>query len=323
MPDWASVTTVHAPAWLIRLHAAYLRLAGAATSIYFIDRPDSFSEGELTQLSQLATVIRCDDAYWEGHGGRPETVPHRQSKNMAHARSVIPARWFFHLDIDEFPYVPLGIDRIVGGVPGEVGEIRLQNVERLIIRGSRHWHDGVLRIPNFDQALQLRHYGARSRFLGLGLAHYFHGKSLVANRPQLVQDVHGAVHITGRREVVRVSLDKSEGFVVHYPCISPQHFAGRQRRHGQQSGPRERRFRHEHLFDQFVTRHGIGQEDAVKAMLMMHTCTADEAQSWVEAGLCRQVPDAYLDLMMSAAGGEPVLDLAFANETFKAFYRAA
>ena len=320
MLQWVSVTTVLAPAWLIRLHAAYLKLMGADLCVYFIDRPASYTEAELTELSQHARLVLCDDPYWQSVGGRPEEVVKRQLKNLRFARSQVDARWFLHIDIDEFPYFTGDIGRMLDGAPVEVSDFHFQNVERLIVRGGANWHDGLLRVPNFDNALQARHYGQRTPFLGAGLACYIHGKSLVKNGPRVVQGVHTGMHVLPQYELVRMTIPLHEGFLVHYPCISRQHFAHRLRRNRFRI-PDVRKFQHEHRLDTFMFGPGARPENIEIAVAALHTCTLEQARTWSEAGLCRPVPPTYLQLLEQAAGSSDVLDAGFAERSFAQFYR--
>ena len=133
MLQWVAVTTVLAPAWLIRLQAVYLKLLGADLCLYFIDRPASYTEAELAELSQYAKLFLCDDSYWQSVGGRPENLAARQLTNVQFARSQVDARWFLHIDIDEFPHFTGDIGRMLAGAPEELAEFHFQNVERLIV----------------------------------------------------------------------------------------------------------------------------------------------------------------------------------------------
>ena len=320
MLQWASVTTVLAPAWLIRLHSAYLKLLGAHLCIYFIDRPESYTEAELTELSRHAKLVLCDDAYWHSVGGRPGEVPQRQLKNLRFARAQVDARWFLHIDIDEFPWFTGDIGRMLDGAPVEVSDFHFQNVARLVVRGGAHWHDGLLRVPNFDKELQALHYGERAPFLGAGLACYFHGKSLVKNRPRLIQGVHSAMHVSPQQELVRMTIPLQEGFLVHYPCISPRHLAHRLRRNKFRV-PNVRKFRHEHMLDTFMFGPDALAENIDIAVVALHTCTTEQARAWTEAGLCRPMPRSYLQLLEQAAGAADVLGLPFAERSFADFYR--
>ncbi len=318
MLQWVSVTTVLAPAWMIRLHAAYLKLLGADLCVYFIDRPASYTEAELTELSQHAKVFLCDDTYWQSVGGRPQKVPERQLKNVQFARSQVDARWFLHIDIDEFPYFTGEIGRMLASAPVELAEFHFQNVERLIVRGGAHWHDGLLRVPNFDSELQARHYGQRTRFLGAGLACYFHGKSLVKNGPRVVQGVHSGLHVLPQHELVRMTIPLHEGFLVHYPCISRPHFAHRLRRN-RFNIPDVRKFRHEHMLDIFMSGPDARPENIEIAVAGLHTCTPEQARTWSEVGLCRPMPHTYLQLLEQAAGASDVLGIGFAERSFAEF----
>lgn len=319
MLRWVSVTTALAPAWLIRLHSAYLKLLGAELCVHFIDRPASYTEAELAELSRHTKLILCDEAYWQSVGGRPKEVAERQLKNVRFARSQVDARWFLHLDIDEFPYFTGDIGRMLDSAPAELSEFHFQNVERLIVPGATHWHDGVLRVPNFDLELQARHYGERTPFLGAGLACYFHGKSLVNNGPRMVQGVHTAMHALPQYELVRMTIPLHEGFLVHYPCISRQHFAHRLRRNRFRI-PDVRKFRHEHRLDTFLFGPDARPEHIEIAVRALHTCTIEQARTWSEVGLCRPMPPAYLRLLEQAAGASDVLGVDFAESSFAEFY---
>jgi hypothetical protein len=320
MLQWVSVTTVHAPAWLIRLHAAYLKLLGAELCVYFIDKPASYTEAELSDLSQHARLFLCDGAFWQSFGGRPEKISRRQLSNVAFARSQIDARWFLHIDIDEFPHVAFDIGRMLAGAPSEVAEFRFQNVERVMVLGGDTWHDGTLRLPNFDADLQKRHYGGRARFLGAGLSSYFHGKSLVKNAPRVMQGVHTGMHALPHRELVRMTIPLHEGFLVHYPCICPQHLVYRLRSN-KFNTPGVRKFRHEHALDEFMAGPTARPGNIESAVDALHTCTPEQARTWSEVGLCRSMPATYLERLGQAAGGTDVVQMGFVERSLTEFYR--
>lgn len=320
MLQWVAVTTVLAPAWLIRLHAAYLKLLGADLCLYFIDRPASYTEAELAELSQYAKLFLCDDSYWQSVGGRPENLAARQLTNVQFARSQVDARWFLHIDIDEFPHFTGDIGRMLAGAPEELAEFHFQNVERLIVHGGAQWHDGLLRVPNFDSELQARHYGQRTRFMGAGLTSYFHGKSLVKKGPRVAQGLHSGLHVDPQRELVRMTIPLHEGFLVHYPCITRQHLIHRLGRN-RFAVSKVRKFRHEHMLDSFMFGADARPENIQIAVAALHTCTQEQARTWSEAGLCRPMPPAYLQLLEQAAGASDVLGAGFAERSFAEFYR--
>ena len=195
-----------------------------------------------------------------------------------------------------------------------------QNVERLIVRGGSPWHEGCLRLPNFDHELQARQYGQRTTFMGAGLACYYHGKSLVKNEPRLVQGLHTAMSVRPDYEVVRMTVPIDQGFVVHYPCITRQHFAHRLQRNKFRV-PEVRKFRHETLLDTFLFGPGGHPDKADLMVTALHTCSVEEARRWSEAGLCRSMPTACLPLFEQAAGESDVLHLGFADRSFAEFYQ--
>jgi hypothetical protein len=120
---WVSVTTAHAPMWLIMLHARYMLSIGAEEAIYFLDFPEIYSSEEIQILSSIATIAKCDNSYWSSRLGRPQKVPLRQMKNVAFARDTIDAEWFFHIDLDEFPYIPSGVSKLIDSVAKDVSGI--------------------------------------------------------------------------------------------------------------------------------------------------------------------------------------------------------
>ncbi len=320
MLQWVSVTTVHAPAWLIRLHAAYLKSLGADLCVYFIDRPASYTEAELSELSQHAKLFLCGDDFWRSSGGRPSDITGRQLSNVGFARSQVDARWFLHIDIDEYPYVAGDLGRMLAGAPVEVIDFHFQNVERLIVQGSLHWHDGLLRLPNFDLELQSRHYGGRTRFLGAGLSSYIHGKSLVKKGPRVVQGVHTGMDVLPLREMVRMMIPLHEGFLVHYPCICLQHLVYRLRRNKIRD-PGVRKFTHEYRLDEFMFGPNARPINIDSAVSALHACTPEQARTWTEVGLCRSMPAAYLSRLVQAASEADVLQMSFAERSLAEFYR--
>jgi len=318
---WVSVTTVHAPVWLIRLHANYMRQMGARDIIYFLDQPDAYSEDDLAGLSALATIIKCDAAYWMERAGRPKKVPLRQLKNVAFARKTIAAEWFFHIDIDEFPYIPQGVDSLIDSMAADVCEIHIANGERVMVHGDLNWHTGILRLPNTDKEKQREHYGPIAAFFGNGLAEYYHGKSIVRNRKNIIQGGHGAYHADMSFEVIRFHPPISKSAIFHYPCISQKHYIHRVK--SKITIPDEEKslkLRHQYALERWIREAGDVEARGQQAFRIMHTCSPQQASAWIEARLCAQIPERFIKAIEQAADTQTELRLSFADSSIANFY---
>jgi len=319
---WVSVTTVHAPMWLIKLHARYMRSIGAEEAIYFLDAPEFFSSEEIQTLSSIATVVTCDSSYWYSQRGRPQKAPERQRKNISFARRTIDAEWFLSIDLDEFLYIPTGVSQLVDSVAKDVSEIHISNVERILITGGKSWHNGVLRIPNVEKEKQLAVYGPMAAFLGNGLCEYYHGKAIVRKKRGLVQAGHGAFFENSHREVVRYSPEISKAAILHYSCMSKHHYLHRvQSKIFVESDKKSFKLAHQYALENWI-RAGTDVADRVEqSYYFMYTSTAERAVTWIEAGLCARIPQGFIETIEGATSSEDELDLSYVDKSFSDFYR--
>ncbi len=323
MLTWVSVTTVHAPVWLIKLHANYMINLGAQRVVYFLDCPEFYSIEDIESISALATVILCDSAYWEMHSERPPRVPGRQLKNIAFARSKINAEWFFHIDIDEFPFVPDGVNGLIASIAPDVSEIRFDNVERVLRQDLSSWHEGILRLPNTDLVTQRTAYGGAAVFFGNGLVEYYHGKSMVKNKPNLIQSAHGSSNINHGFDVIRYNPPISAASIIHVSCMSRVHFFHRVKSKSQSSGragEKSYKLRHQYTLENWLFRNNQLQKNALQAFNLLYTCTRAQMEDWVKMELCAHMPVQFTRAIERAASGSEELQLAYVDSTFAEFY---
>jgi len=319
---WVSVTTAHAPMWLIKLHARYMRSIGAEDAIYFLDAPALFSPEDIQALSSIATVVQCDSSYWYSQGGRPQKVPLRQRKNISFARRTIDAEWFLSIDLDEFLHVPSGVSQLVDSVAEDVSEIHIANGERVLITGGKSWHKGVLRIPNVEKEKQLAVYGPMAAFLGNGLCEYYHGKAIVRKKRGLVQAGHGAFFENSHREVVRYFPEISKAAILHYSCMSKRHYLHRvQSKIFVDSEKKSFKLAHQYALENWI-REGTDVAGRVeRSYYFMYTSTSERAATWIKAGLCARIPQRFIDTIEDAASSKNELDLSHVDKSFNEFYR--
>ena len=64
MQTWTSVTTTNSPAWYILSHARHLVSQGAMRPIYFLDKPEIYSQSDFENFQKSIRFIICDERYW-------------------------------------------------------------------------------------------------------------------------------------------------------------------------------------------------------------------------------------------------------------------
>lgn len=308
---------------MIVLHARYHRSQGARAPIYFLDAPQNYSPEERALLSEYATIVPCDQTYWNAIGGRPARPVLRQLVNLRVARKMLDVQWILHIDIDEFFYVyDEGIDCIFD-LPREISEIRIPNVERVLAFGKKTWTDGYLRVRTQKTKLLEKHYGLSSGFFGLGMSNYFHGKSFVRNRPKITQSIHGAIHQDASREIVRCELNRQDAVIVHYPCITPGHFASRYLSFLKGAKQDAAEFHHQQLFRSTLAieaqRLGV-REAIIKYLKELHYCSAQQALGRLEDGLYVQMPAQFLARLSESVLDSRNISLAWADKSFSHYH---
>ncbi len=323
MPNWIIASTVSAPSWQIILHARYHSNFGAKKLIYFLDSPQKHSNEELELLSRYAEIILCNHDYWDAQGGKPPNHTTRQLINLQFARKCKDAEWVLHIDIDEFLYLPSNNFNDVFSLPPEIAEVRIENVERVLTYGSNTWIDGYFRIKILNNKLLAKHYGPSAGFFGLGLSNYFHGKSLVKNRPRIIQNIHGAIHADAHKEIIRIELHRSEAIIVHYPCISPSHFVSRYLSFLKSGKYEISEFQYQQLFRShlFNESRRLGAKNALtKGLRELHYCTAAQALERLEDGLYEKIPEEFVSRLTESAVDILNINLAWADNSIARYY---
>ena len=99
---WGICATVKAPADQVLAFAAHhLALGADHLWLHFDDPADPALE--IAARLPRTTAIRCDEAYWQGHGKRrPEKHQVRQTRNIQRLCAEAPLPWLAHIDVDEF-----------------------------------------------------------------------------------------------------------------------------------------------------------------------------------------------------------------------------
>ena len=305
------------------LHARYHANVGAQTLIYFLDAPQNYSSEELKRLSRYAKIVRCDDAYWDSQGGKPSNHAVRQLINLQFIRKIHQTKWILHIDIDEFLYLPGDGFNDVFSLPPEISEIRIENVERVLEIGSDTWIDGYFRLKTHNNQLLAKHYGPTAGFFGLGLSNYFHGKSLVKNRPRITQNIHGAVHADAHKEIIRLEMHRSEAIIVHYPCITPSHFVSRYLSFLKSGKYEIAEFQYQQLFRSYLFSESrrLGAKNALnKSLRELHYCTAAQAVERLEDRLYEKIPEEFISRLTDSAVDILNINLAWADNSIARYY---
>lgn len=315
---WSAVSTVHAPGWLLSMHAAHLRSLGCARVIYFIDRPEDFVAGDFDDACGNVILVRCDAQYWNLLGGRPQTVPRRQMRNIEFAKVLAEGDYVLHLDSDEFLLVNGDVAEILAGFPPGTTSMRVQNVERVLVEGRDNWTDGIIRKPVENADLVKLAYGSRSMFMQRGLSSYPHGKSFTRNSGDVRAGVHGEV-IAGR-ETTRTTLPLAAVMLVHFDCISPQHWSWKLRQRVEHLKAGLKMFVHEHRMIEYVKASADIDGAVARLVEAMHMASSDVAERWKAMGVAEELPARFLMELERAAGGREVLDRHFADRSLADFY---
>jgi hypothetical protein len=226
MKLWSSITTTDSPIWQILGHSRYLRSLGAHRPIYFLDKPEIYSKTDLCELMKTSRYVFCDEKYWNAYGGKPLSLAKRQLVNLHAARKSCTCQWHLHVDMDEYLYLNDCFFELIKSVPREVSEVRLQNFERVMLRGASNWHEGVFRVPSHSCGSNDNVADFIMPFLGMGLANYYHGKSFVRNSRNIIQGIHGAIRMS-HFEVIRFNLPWHLGFIAHYQYLGEEQFFNR------------------------------------------------------------------------------------------------
>lgn len=300
MPTWTSVTTTNAPAWYILGHARHLLDQGAFKPIYFLDMPEIYSSSDFEELQRNVRIVLCNDDYWNKLTTKPGSVPKRQLINLKVARAFCACDWFLHLDSDEFLHLERDFADLTHGLPTEIHEIRLQNFERIISPDAPTWHTGRFRVPCWDTAALSQYPEFIQPFLGLGLANYYHGKSFVKNRPNLLQGIHGAIR-KSEFEVIRFHLPWEAGFVGHYQFNGYEAFYKRITNKRQFGGAL---LEHEKAQARWIADANFGRDDIFRIAKSLFEAQDTEAERYMEHALFREMPQAYTERLANAFDAE-------------------
>lgn len=318
---WAIVCTVDAPVWLIGLHARYHRSLGANQIFYFIDNPAKYTHSDLSHLNGMASLIVCNDAYWAQFKARPTKLARRQICNIEYIRTNLTLDWYLHIDIDEFLHLTEDIQQYIEGLPTEISEVRVKNVERVLSGELSRWAEGYLRLQTISHGLLRNEYGTAAVFFGMGLSNYFHGKSFVSNRPDIAQNIHGAVHKNPNREIVRHEISTDKATIIHFPCITESHFVNRFAPDLLGITKERTEFIHERRFRMFLRQLAmrIGVKQALSdGFKLLHCCENSTAERRIDAGIYQEMPHSFVIRLREVASETLELNYDFADQTIMA-----
>lgn len=316
---WSVVSTVHAPAWLLSMHAAHLTALGCRQIVYLLDRPEDFDRSAFDDACANVTFVRCDDAYWKLYGGKPPTVPLRQIRNLEFAKLMVEGDYILHIDADEFLCVNGTVAEVLASFPQGSSSIRLQNVERILVTDRDRWIEGVVRKFTRDAALVQRVYGARSAFMHFGLSSYIHGKSFTRNSPDICATVHG--EMVGIHEGSRCTVPLDRIMLVHFDCIAPRHWAWKLLQRAEDLKAGLRMFPHERRMIEFVRRAPDRTAAVDRLVEAMHMAAPEAAEHWKSVGIVEELPAGFLAELEQAARDPRLLSCGEADRRLAAFYR--
>ena len=216
-------------------------------------------------------------------------MPERQLINLKVARATTCADWFLHIDSDEFLHLEIGFDEIVNPLPLDVTEIRLQNFERIMFTDASTWHSGAFRVPCWDKVVLSNYPVSIHRFLGLGLANYYHGKSFVKHVPQLVQGIHGGLR-KSEYEVIRFSLPWRSGFIGHFQYNGRESFY---KRFAHKFKDREMLLKHELNQASWIVRNNFARHKLFQLGISLFEADEATADRYLQKGLFREIPHQF------------------------------
>lgn len=193
---WGIVTTLSAPAEQVLAFVAHHLELGAKRIWLHFDDPDDPAADLLTGRKQIV-VVRCDAAYWDALGGRPETHQMRQVRNCTRVLRRAQLDWIAHIDVDEFILADQPIPALLGDLPADRLILRLEPWEAL--------HDPALpddiftatafrrQIQSADPAELTALYGPQALLLEHGMLSHTVGKCFFRTGiPGMVGRIHGA-----------------------------------------------------------------------------------------------------------------------------------
>lgn len=296
MKQWSSITTTDSPIWQIVDHSRYLRSLGAYRPIYFLDKPETYSKTDLSELMKSSRYVICDEKYWKAYGPKPLSLAKRQLINLHVARKSCECQWHLHVDMDEYLYLSDCFFNLIKSVPIEVSEVRLQNFERVMLHGASNRHEGVFRTPSHGYESNGNISDFVKPFLGMGLANYYHGKSFVRNSKQIIQGIHGAIRLS-HFEVIRFNLPWDLGFIAHYQYLGGEQFYNRiKNMNSRNSGM----LAHEVVQLRWLEARKFKKEDVIKLGIALFEAESDDVEFLIKDKIFRKIPDALMRHMQAS-----------------------
>jgi hypothetical protein len=226
-PGWGVMATLREPVQLAAAFVCHHLDAGATKITLFFDDPDDPAIDIVSQFDRVQ-VIRCDAAHWRRLATeRPATHYLRQIRNAEHASKATETEWLFHLDADEFLYMPDGILPDLAPLGRRTRWLRVPVAERIWDGSIREdeLFGGVFRQPLPGGAADVdRLYGAGHEHLyPEGMSGHPFGKALMRTDRPLAPKIHVVNHHrTGRRLSFRQARHIT---LLHFDGLSKCHWA--------------------------------------------------------------------------------------------------
>lgn len=203
VPRWGVAATVRAPLEQVMAFAAHHLDLGAHRIWLHFDDPGDPAADALSDRPKIS-VIRCDDAYWQGLcGTRPPTHQVRQMRNITRVCRRAQIDWVAHVDVDEYLLARAPIPAILADLPADRLVLRAEPFEALHSPGlpddiftARYFRRGL---PDPDPARAAQVLGGYGALLPRGMLSHTVGKCFFRTGVAgMVANIHGA-RIKGER----------------------------------------------------------------------------------------------------------------------------
>lgn len=121
MTTWSTISTATQTRDEILDFVAFMKLHGAGEiALYFLD-PNHPAIHDLEAVDNVKITL-CDAQYWDEHGGAPDDLSGKKSRNLADAYAKAQTDWVIALDCNEW----LGADDLIARVLAAQSENRIE-----------------------------------------------------------------------------------------------------------------------------------------------------------------------------------------------------
>lgn len=224
MASFSTVSLVREEPDVLTRFAGHLA-GGAAEVMLFWDGGDP---PELPEMAGLVVTV-CDDAFWQGMGGRPVALEARQSAVYGRAMALCRSEWLLVCDADEFVFGDRPLPAWLDAIPAADDVVRLPVAEAVWGPGDdagRTWGSTYFRTvwprERMWRALGRPIYGEVAPFMRRGLAGHTGGKQVLRTGARYSAIRNMAAEREGRivgRPAERVSPRLAGQWLGHFDAI--------------------------------------------------------------------------------------------------------